>query len=268
MNETIYILALAVLQGVAEFLPISSSGHLVIGKALLKSWWPGEVSEAGGMQLEVALHVGTLGSILVVYLKDLWNLRRDPRLCLLIVVASIPAGAIGLTLKKSLEPMFHSPAVAGVGLLVTAAFLLLGQYLVSEKYTERDQPFWSAFLIGCFQAVALVPGISRSGSTIAGGLLMGLHRPSAATFSFLMAVVAVGGAALLEAKDLVLDGAPLAYAPGPLLAGMGVSFVVGVIALKILIRVVSRGRLHWFAYYCLAAGTATLAWQALSHAGH
>lgn len=268
MNETIYILTLAVLQGIAEFLPISSSGHLVIGKALLQSSWPEAVSEAGGMQLEVALHVGTLGSILVVYFKDLWKLRRDPRLCLLIVLASFPAGVVGITLKKTLEPMFNSPIVAGVGLLITAVFLLVGQKLVSEKHTEHDLPWYAALGIGCFQAVALMPGISRSGSTIAGGLLFGLHRPSSATFSFLMAIVAIGGAAVLEAKDLVFDRVPLAYSPSALLAGMAVSFLVGIVALLVLIRVVSQGRLHWFAYYCLLAGVLTIAWQLSGIAVH
>lgn len=262
MNETLYIAVLAVLQGVAEFLPISSSGHLVIGKALLNAWWPDGASEQGGMQLEVALHAGTLGSIFVVFWKDLWNLRRDPRLCLLIIVASIPAGVIGLTLKKSMEPMFASPTVAGAGLLVTAGFLLLGQKLERQKYTEHDLPWGSAFLIGCFQAVALVPGISRSGSTIAGGLLTGMQRPSAAIFSFLMAVVAIGGVTVLEAKDLILDGTPLAYSPGPLLLGVVISFVVGIVALRVLMTVVTQGRLHWFAYYCLVVGLITLAWQA------
>lgn len=261
MSETLYILVLAVLQGIAEFLPISSSGHLVIGKSLLSAWWPEATSSAGGMQLEVALHVGTLGSILGVYAKDLWKLRHQWRLCLLIVVASIPAGVVGLTLKKSLEPMFESPAVAGCGLLVTAAFLLLGEKLASGKYTEENQPWLSAFVIGCFQAIALVPGISRSGSTISGGLLMGLQRSSVAKFSFFMAIPAVGGAALLEAKDLLLDGTPLAYGSGPLLLGVVVSFVVGIGALLMLMRVIARGQLHWFAYYCLLVGTLTLLWQ-------
>lgn len=268
MNQWLYILALAVLQGIAEFLPISSSGHLVIGKSLLQSWWPqSDVAEAG-IQLEIALHVGTLGSIVAVYLRDLWKLRRDPRLCLLIVIASVPAGLIGVTMKKSLEPMFNSPLVAGVGLIVTSALLLLGQRLERPRYTEHDLPWSSALLIGCFQAVALVPGISRSGSTIAGGLLAGLHRPSAAAFSFLMAVVAIGGAALLEAKDLVVDRIPLAYAPGPLLAGVFVSFAVGVAALQLLIHVVKRGGLRWFAYYCFAVGCATIVWQLAARASH
>lgn len=261
MSETLYILILAILQGIAEFLPISSSGHLVIGKSLLSAWWPAATPSHGGMQLEVALHVGTLGSILVVFAKDLWKLRRDLRLCLLIVVASIPAGVVGLTLKKTLEPMFESPAVAGCGLLITAGFLLLGEKLASGKYTEQNQPWLTAFVIGCFQAIALVPGISRSGSTISGGLLMGLQRSSVAKFSFLMAIPAVGGAALLEAKDLLLDGTPLAYGLGPLLLGVAVSFVVGIAALWLLMRVIARGQLHWFAYYCLAVGSLTILWQ-------
>jgi undecaprenyl-diphosphatase len=261
MNQTIYVALLAVLQGVAEFLPISSSGHLVIGKSLLGQFWPEVTSDTGGIQLEVALHVGTLGSILVVFWKDLWSLCRDWRLCLLVVIASIPAGLIGLTFKGQLEALFQTPLVAGCGLLVTAAFLLIGQRWTTERYTEHDLPFRAAFAVGCFQAVAILPGISRSGSTIAGGLLMGMQRTSAATFSFLMAVVAIGGAALLEAKDLVLGGEPLAYPAGTLALGIAISFVVGIVALKVLMRVLKGRRLHWFAWYCLAVGAATITWQ-------
>jgi undecaprenyl-diphosphatase len=261
MNETVYILLLAILQGVAEFLPISSSGHLVIGKALLESRWPEAAGAAGGMQLEVALHVGTLGSIFVVYWKNLWNLRRDWALCLRIILASIPAGVAGILFKKELEPLFESPVVAGVGLLLTAALLRLGERRPEEKYTEHDLPWRAALVIGCFQMIAIVPGISRSGSTIAGGLLMRMHRGSAATFSFLMAVVAIGGAALLELKDLIVDGEPLAYSLGPLLLGVAVSFLVGILALRLLMLAVVRGRLRWFAYYCLVVGISTLVWQ-------
>jgi len=262
MNETVYILILAVLQGIGEFLPISSSGHLVIGKALLSEFWPQLATDQGGIQLEVALHVGTLGSILVVYFRDLWQLRRDWRLCLLIILASVPAGFVGLTFKDALEELFQSPLFAGFGLLITAVFLLLGQRQTTERYTTQNLPWLSALIVGCFQAVAILPGISRSGSTIAGGLLVGMQRSSAATFSFLMALVAIGGAALLEAKDL-LNGEPLAYSAGGLLMGVVVSFVTGVIALTLLLRVLHSGRLYWFAYYCLAVGMATILWQVL-----
>lgn len=267
MNQTIYVAVLAILQGVSEFLPISSDGHLVIGKTLLGQIWTGVLSEQGGIQLEVALHFGTLGSILVVFWNDLWSLRRDRRLCLLVVVASIPAGLIGLTFKHQLEALFQSSLVAGCGLIVTAAFLLIGQLATSERYSERNLPFWAAFVVGCFQAVAILPGISRSGSTISAGLLVGMQRTSAATFSFLMAVVAIGGAVVLEAKDLVFDGEPLAYPAGTLALGIAISFVVGIVALKVLMRVLKGRQLHWFAYYCLAVGTATIAWQLLATKG-
>lgn len=267
MNQTIYVALLAMLQGVAEFLPISSSGHLVIGKSLLGQIWPEVLSERGGIQLEVALHVGTLGSILVVFFKDLWNLRRDWRLVLLVVIASVPAGVIGLTLKDRLEILFQTPLVAGCGLLVTAGLLLIGQRWTTERYTSHDLPIWGALVVGCFQAVAILPGISRSGSTIAGGLLVGMQRTSAATFSFLMAVVAIGGAAVLEAKDLILDGESLAYPPETLALGIAISFITGIVALKVLMRVLQGRRLHWFAYYCFAVGTATIVWQLLATKG-
>jgi undecaprenyl-diphosphatase len=117
-----------------------------------------------------------------------------------------------------------------------------------------------AFLIGCFQAVALMPGISRSGSTIGGGLLLGLSRVDAARFSFLMAVPVIGGAALLTARDVWQAGTG-GHAPSALVLGAVVSFVVGVVALRGLIRLISQRKLHWFAYYCLVVATATMIWQ-------
>lgn len=261
MNEFVYVIFLAILQGIAEFLPISSSGHLVIGKALLQFLQPGASSQAGGIQLEIVLHLGTLGSILVIFWKDLWQLRSNLRLVLLVILASVPAAVVGLGFKDQLESLFQSPLVAGIGLLVTSAFLMLGQRLADERISERDLSPAGAFVIGCFQAVAIVPGISRSGSTIAGGLIVGLQRSAAATFSFLMAVIAIGGASVLEAKDVILDREPLAHPWWLLLAGAVISFVTGLLALKVLLRVLKGNRIHWFAVYCLIVGTATIVWQ-------
>ncbi|MBS0203684.1 MAG: undecaprenyl-diphosphate phosphatase [Planctomycetes bacterium] len=265
MSDEIRVLILAVIQGVAEFLPISSSGHLVIGNELLKRLQGASVAEEG-MTLNLVLHLGTLGSILVVYCRRLLQIltEMDWRLCSAIVMASVPAAIVGIGFKKQLEPLFVEPAVAGAGLLVTATLLILGQRLQSGKFTDRQLPWLVAFVVGCFQAVALVPGISRSGSTISGGLLSGMQRESAATFSFLIAIPAIGGAVLLDLRDWFKPGhvesMPIAWPT--LLMGMIVSFVVGIVALKLLISFISRQRLHWFGYYCLAMGIAVLLWQA------
>jgi len=265
MNDTLRVFILAIVQGIAEFLPISSKGHLVIGNELLKRFQGGSIADEG-MTLIIALHVGTLGSILVVYF---WRLRQillemDWRLCAAIVIASIPAAAIGIGFKHRLEPLYRSPAAAGFGLLVTSALLILSQRLASGRFTDRQLPWPVALVVGCFQAVALLPGISRSGTTISGGLFSGMERESAATFSFLIAIPAIAGAALLDSVKWLKHGHQETLAiPGPtLLMGMAVSFVVGIVALRLLIKMISRQKLHWFGYYCLALGLIVIAWQA------
>ncbi|WP_375314917.1 MULTISPECIES: undecaprenyl-diphosphate phosphatase [unclassified Schlesneria] len=266
MNDTVRVLILAVVQGVAEFLPISSSGHLVIIDELLRQ---GKSVEDEAMTLNIVLHLGTLGSIITVYFQRLKRiiLEADLRLCAAIVLASIPAGLVGVLFKKRLEPLFENAWIAGCGLLVTGTLLLLSQRVKGGNYNEKEMPWWVALMVGCFQAVALVPGISRSGSTISGGMLAGLQRESAGTFSFLIAIPAIGGAALLDAVKLLKQqgGNPEAIPGSVLLMGMGVSFIVGIIALRLLLTLISKQRLHVFGYYCLAAGTATLIWKGMGH---
>lgn len=265
MSDSIRVFLLAIIQGIAEFLPISSSGHLVIGNELLQRL-QGTAVRDDGLTLNIVLHLGTLGSILVVYFQRLRAIvaEMDWRLCMAVVLASVPAAIVGLGFKDRLESLFESPAVAGFGLLITGSLLLLSQKLQSGRFSDRNLPWPVAFVVGLFQAVALVPGISRSGSTISGGLLCGMQRESAATFSFLIAIPAIGGAALIDAIKWFKPGeqAAPAVAPTILLMGLIVSFVVGIFALKLLIRLLSHQRLHWFGYYCLTMGTIVLVWQA------
>ena len=257
---------MAVVQGIAEFLPISSSGHLVIFNEVLKRLQGGEVADEG-MTLNIVLHVGTLGSILVVYFRRLQRIliEMDWRLCSAIILASVPAAIVGIGFKDRLEPLFASPAVAGFGLLITAFLLILGQRLKSGEWTDRKLPWPVALVVGCFQAVALVPGISRSGSTISGGILSGMERESSATFSFLIAIPAIGGAAALDLLKFLKPGSTETVSlPIPtLLMGLVVSFIVGIFALRMLIQFISRQRLHWFGYYCLVMGILVLTWQAI-----
>jgi undecaprenyl-diphosphatase len=167
---------------------------------------------------------------------------------------------IGLLFKDWFEQTMSSPLFAGLGLCVTAIFLLAGQRMELNLVELEAIPLPHAFAIGCFQAIAILPGVSRSGSTIAGGLMLGLTRQSATTFSFLLAVPAVGGAVLLETIDMV-KGESGGLAIGQLLFGAIISFAVGLAALRFLIRIVMQRKLHWFAYYCLVVGVCVVVWQ-------
>lgn len=256
------IVLLAIVQGIAEFLPISSSGHLVVLAPLL---FGSADAPEGISSLNIVLHLGTLGSILVHYFKRVSALLgEDRRIVWLLVIGTLPAVAVGLPLKLFLEPVLESPLVAGVLLIVNGGVLLAVSRLASGAKPYQQLSWGQSILIGCCQAVAVLPGLSRSGSTIAGGLATGLSRQSAATFSFLLAIPAIGGAGVLELLSMVKDGEPSSIAIAPLLVGAIVSFVVGIISLRWLETLLASGRLPWFAWYCFAIGIAIVVWQTFS----
>ncbi len=262
MTEYIHAVILGVVQGIAEFLPISSSGHLVIADALLREY-SNTTTPKESVTMEIALHFGTLLSILVVYRDDLLKLVSDRKLMTMIVLATVPVGLVGILLKDYVDQAFGSPLLAGCALMVTAVFLLLGRKLQSSGKCLADMTVGMASVIGVFQAIAIIPGISRSGSTIAAGMATGLNREHAARFSFLIAIPAIGGATVVQMKDLVTGEEALPGSPWPVLLGTVIAFVVGLAALKLLIRLVVADRLHWFAFYCVAVGCLTIAWQVL-----
>lgn len=249
-----------VVQGITEFLPISSDGHLVVvGKLLERSFGTSSTAEQT-LQLVIGLHLGTLLATATVYWRELWSLRHRYRLLAAIILGTIPAGVIGVLFKDWFEQTMSSPLFAGLGFLVTAVFLLAGQRM-ELNLLELDQiPLPHALVIGCFQALAILPGVSRSGSTIASGLMIGLKRQTATTFSFLLSIPAVGGAVLLESVEMI-RGTSGGLALGQLAFGAVISFAVGIVSLRFLIRVVTLRKLHWFAYYCLLAGTGVTVWQ-------
>ncbi|MCG6157185.1 undecaprenyl-diphosphate phosphatase [Rubinisphaera margarita] len=260
VEQLFQVILLGIVQGIAEFLPISSSGHLVIVNALLPD--SSSATSTDDLAMNIALHLGTLGSILVVYRRDLRNYIRDFPLILSVILATIPIVVVGFTLKDHLEMAFSTPAVAAVGLLVTATFLSLSDWLGSkDPIAENPEPktptWWQALLVGCFQAVAIVPGISRSGSTIAGGVMVGISREDAARFSFLIAIPAIAGATLLHAKEMLESEAGLGLNVY-LLIGAAVSFVVGIGALEMLLKIVRRNRLRYFAVYCVIVSLVTM----------
>jgi undecaprenyl-diphosphatase len=251
---------LGIVQGVAEFLPISSSGHLVIAGELVQRCTGRKVDPESSLQLNVALHLGTLFSILAVYRRDLLRVLRDPRLCALIVLATIPVAIAGLLLKDAIQQHLFNPLAAGVCLFLTAGLLALAERAAGGETTVRDLSPKQAALIGLFQAVAILPGVSRSGSTIAGGMLTGVEPEDAARFSFLIAIPAIGGAVVLTSRSM-LDGSGGANPLPVLLAGAVVAFLVGWASLRGLIGLIRRRQLRWFAWYCAVVGAATVVWQ-------
>ena len=252
------IVLLGILQGIAEFLPISSDGHLVIMEELL-----GGMPESAA--LNIALHVGTLGSILVVYRQRIMKLLQQPKILWMIVLATLPLVVVGVPLKflfKWLEESSFNALAAGFGLLVTSALMFRSQRIKAGDFLLENITPQMAILIGSLQAVAAAPGISRSGCTIFMGLMLGLSRTAAADFSFLIAIPAIMGATVLYSKDILKSG-QTGTAPELLAIGAVVSFVVGVFALSWLLRVVVTGSLDKFAWYCLFLGIVCITWQSI-----
>jgi len=257
------VLVLALLQGVAEFLPISSSGHLVLGRDLLG------VKEAG-LTLDVALHLGTLCAVAWAYRRDVAAILADLvggrlGMVLWLVVATLPVGLAGVFGRPLFEEAAESTRVAGCGLLVTAGFLLLGdrarrrQGEAPEAEPPQGRPDYSlAVLLGLAQMLAICPGISRSGTTIAAGLLLGLPVLQAARLSFLMSLPAVAGAAAYELPGALGEGIGQ-LSSGLVVGAMVTAGVVGWLSLRVLLVVTARGAFPWFAGYCLLVGAAALA---------
>ena len=249
-------LVLGIVQGVTEFLPVSSSGHLVLADALLGL-------EAPGVFVVLALHVATLLSVCWVYRARILALaggmiRADAtswRYVGLLLLASIPAGLVGVTLMDVLAPMFDRPVVAAALLLVTGGIVSTMRVTVSRAARDRPGPL-DAFAVGLAQAVAVLPGISRSGSTVAVGTALGVSAEHMAEFSFLMSVPATAGAAVLEAPDLAAAGVQIGGAP--LIVAFLAALVSGILAIRLFVRMIRHGTFHRFAYYCWAVGATYL----------
>lgn len=255
------ILLLAVVQALTEFLPVSSSGHLVIVESMLA----GDdlpLASASTLAINVVLHFGTLLAVLLVFRKRLVEIaRRQPRVLWLTLLGCVPAAAVGLPLKYYGTGLLANADLAAVMLIVTGLVLLaLGRRSGPTQLAELSPR--QALLIGIAQALAILPGVSRSGLTIVAALALGLRRDAAATFSFLLAIPVIGGAMLLESFELAGQSLP-GVSMATLAAGAAVAFVVGLGALYLLLRMVDRGKLHYFGWYCLPVGAACLMWRNL-----
>jgi undecaprenyl-diphosphatase len=247
-------IVLGVLQGLTEFLPVSSSGHLVLMQAVMN------VSDPG-VSFEVLVHLGTLLSVIVYFrhklillVKSLFqrNLREERLLIAYLAIATVPAGLAGVLLEDFFEQAFSDPSLTSVMLLVTGVFLLLSRFFKSGM---RAVGPGSSIIMGVGQALAILPGVSRSGTTIVAGMVSGVKPSTAAEFSFLLAIPAIGGAVILKSRELLsLSGSiGLSY-----LVGAACAFLTGMLAVGVVLTVIRRGRFEYFAYYCFAVGAVGL----------
>jgi undecaprenyl-diphosphatase len=273
-------IVLGLAQGLSEFLPISSSGHL----ALLEYFFG--VDEDRVLAFAALLHLGTLFSIFFVYYREIGalllelcavfrdiftgrgprvNANETRRLGFMIIVATIPTAAAGLLLRDLFSGLYGSLAAIGVGLLITGGILVFSERAARGASDVFGLKFRHAFFIGIMQSVALCPGISRSGSTIAGGLFSGMKRELAVRFAFLISIPSVIGAILIEAPEAFGGGGGVDGAMLPALGvGVAVSMISGFFAIKAMIRVVSKGKLRYFAFYTWAVGAAVIVYSLIA----
>lgn len=239
-------LILGLLQGLTEFLPISSSGHLVIGQKFLNINLPGNA-------FEVVLHIGTLMSVLTVFRSEIKSLifnlsdSSNKNYISALIYGTIPALLIGLFLKDKISLIFDDIRFVSLSLIFTGIFLLASKLIVKRNLRLT---ILIGLIIGFAQATAIIPGISRSGATICMGILMGLSATEAARFSFLLSIPVIFGAAILTAVNI--RTIPFGY--DIMLLGISSSFLIGWISLKWLLSILNSGKLHWFGIYCIIIG--------------
>ncbi len=266
-------LILGIVQGLAEYLPISSSGHLEIFREILGL----KLDGADALEFDVVLHVATVLSTIVVLWKEFvplcksfFTIARDDNFFYVckILLSCLPVAIVGLCFKDTVEQFFGSGlTVVGICLFVTAILLGFAYYFrnpAREKLNHEkghDITWLDAFIIGCSQAIAVLPGLSRSGTTIATGLLLGDKRSKMAQFSFFMVIIPILGEALLGMKDIIAgEGVGESIGTLPLVVGFLAAFIVGCFACRWMIELVKKGKLIWFALYCVAAGILCLCW--------
>ena len=274
-----YAILLGLVQGVAEFLPISSSGHLALVETILGSGKGGELiaSMDGSALFNIMLHLATLVAVVIAYWPDVRDMATEGgamvrglsrgeglaggnvparRLILMIIIATLPLVLV-VPFHHQLESLNEYPWFVGAALIVTGLLLYIADRMPRGRKTERDMTVWDAVFIGVAQGVATIPGLSRSGTTITAGMSRGLTRQFAVKFSFLMSLLSVLGAVILSLIDAVKDGVDGSLIPA-YLVGMAVAGVTGYFSIKLLQRVVAKGRFGGFAYYCWAVGVLSI----------
>jgi len=258
---------LGLIQGVTEFLPISSSGHLVIFKSFLDM-------ETQGVIWEIALHFSTLLAIFGVFYKDIFLIlksaclsckklfsgesiinifKNDPytRIFLLIIIGTIPTIIIAFSFRNAFESLFNKPGIAGYMLIVTGTILWFTKYNFRTNSNKKNLGLFDALVVGAVQGLAITPGISRSGTTISAATFRGVDRATSARFSFLLVIpVVLGGMAMMAKDAITLKNEEVSF----LILGSVVAAITGYISLRVLIRIVNNGKLHLFSYYCWPVG--------------
>ncbi len=259
---------LGLVQGLAEFLPISSSGHL----ALLQSWF--KIDESKVLLFTVLLHVGTLISVFIVYWKDIWELivelvltirdlctgkglrmeeRPVRKLGVMIIVATIPTAIIGFAFGDFFDSLYTSVLPIGIGLIITGFLLVFAEKINTGNRGIKQMNCRNAIFIGVVQGIAICPGISRSGSTLFGSLVCNLDRKFAVKFVFLISIPSILGSAILETPAAIEAGVTASQL-GPVIWGMAVAAISGLVAIKGMIKIVSDKKLSWFSYYVWVLG--------------
>jgi undecaprenyl-diphosphatase len=254
---------LAVLQGLTEFLPVSSSGHLVLAQQLLNLHNPQIVS------FDIFVHFGTLISVVIVFWNDIIEILRSFikalttfkakeehrkteyfHLGIAIVIGSIPAGIIGLAFHRQIEEIFTDPKFVAMNIVITGLILFLTR--LAKPVKGKKVGILSSMIIGFAQMVAILPGISRSGLTMSAALFLKISPVQAARFSFLLSIPVIAGATLLKAYTLIALGTTIGLLQ--IIIGIAVSAIVGYVAIKVLLRIMEKGKFSWFSLYCLVIG--------------
>lgn len=268
MIEYIQMILMAVLQGITEFLPVSSSGHLTLLNEIFTRTGMGRLEEP--VTLTILLHFASLLAILFYYWRPVLRMAmgNDMRLLKLLIVGTIPVGVVGVTVKlffdEAFETLCTSVQLTGAMMLLTAVLLILAQKMSRRDPHEMQKnglrrnlktlSYLRAFLIGCVQALAILPGLSRSGSTITAGLGAGLKRQDAGTFSFLLALPAVGAASMVEILKLFKDGPGDSLNLLPLAVAFAVCFIVSLLSLSLLVKILRTRCIGYFAFYLIPVG--------------
>lgn len=254
---------LGIVQGLTEFLPVSSSGHLVIFQKLLKFNDP-------GVLFEITVHLGTLIAVIVYFRQDIWKIirsifiwqkdaseeiKRSHSLLFHLIIASIVTAIIGFAFKDMFESFFENTLLVGLMLIVTGIILFISDKIKRTDKTKMSVP--SSLLVGFAQSIAIIPGISRSGATITTGIFTGRTRDLATRFSFLLFIPAIIGATLLKLKNLQ-DAISVSGAAGNFITGGIAAAIVGYFAIAVLIRIIKKAKLFYFSIYCWIIGIITI----------